>query len=155
LVPPLQVKAYAFIVAEDYSKPTDNKLTLPKWQDVQQFRTWPPYQASDPYDPFNDSSVEDFTVGMENCEGKVGYCNGPLKPGGIYRFKIRAYTTRDQFSETNWSQPIQTDPDNTAFLVGIIIPIILLVLVALVVLGIRRLRSNRYENGESGIIEVA
>ena len=40
-----QVVAYAVIVAEDYTKPTENKLTLPKWQDVQQFRTWPPYQV--------------------------------------------------------------------------------------------------------------
>ena len=70
------------------------------------------------------------------------YCNGPLKPGGVYRFKIRAYTSQTQFSETHWSQPIQTDPDNTAFLVGIIIPIILLLLVALVVLGIRRMRNR-------------
>ena len=111
------------VVTEDYTKPTDNKPNLPKWQDVQQFRSWPPYQASDPYYPFNNSSVEDFTVGIENCENKVGYCNGPLKPGGLYRFKIRAYTTRDQFSETHWSQPVQTDPDNTPVLVGITIPI--------------------------------
>ena len=48
-----QVKAYAIVVTEDYSKPTDNKPNLPKWQDVQQFRTWPPYQAADPYYPFN------------------------------------------------------------------------------------------------------
>ena len=60
----------------------------------------------------------------------------------MYRFKIRAYTTETQFSETFWSHRIQTDPDNTAFLVGIIIPIILLLLVALVVLGIRRMRSS-------------
>ena len=124
------VKAYAIIVTEDYSKTTQNKprcapkiinLTqnllrrrfqndihnaflscsrLPTWQQVQQFRTWPPYQASDPYYPFNNSSVEDFTVGIENCENKVDkvYCNGPLKPGGLYRFKIRAYTTQEQFS---------------------------------------------------------
>ena len=70
------------------------------------------------------------------------YCNGPLKPGGVYRFKIRAYTSQTQFSETHWSQQIQTDPDNTAFLVGIIIPIILLLLVALVVLGVRRMKSG-------------
>ena len=69
---------------------------------------------------------------------QVGYCNGPLKPGTMYRFKIRAFTSRDQHSETNWSQPIQTDPDNTAFLVGIIIPIVLIVLVIFVVLIARR-----------------
>lgn len=81
-----QVKAYAIIVAEDYSKPTDKKANLLTWLDVQSMRTWPPYQASDPFYPFNNSSVESFEVGAENsCENKVGYCNGPLKPGGIYR----------------------------------------------------------------------
>ncbi len=137
-----QVKAYAIIVGEDYTKPTDDKSNLLTWHDVQSMRVWPPYQASDPYYPFNNSSVEDFTVGVENCENKVGYCNGPLKPGTVYRFKIRAYTYPGKFSETHWSQQIQTDPDNTAFLVGIIIPIILLLLVALILLGVRRVRNS-------------
>jgi receptor-type tyrosine-protein phosphatase beta len=126
-------------VAEDYRKSTHDKPNLPKWQDVQQFRSWPPYQVADAYYPFNNSSVEDFAVGTEeNCKSKVGYCNGPLKPGTTYRFKIRAYTTRDKHSETNWSQPITTDPDNTAALVGIIIPIILITLVVIVVIVARR-----------------
>jgi len=76
------------LVAEDYRKETKGKQNLPKWQDVQKFRTWPPYQASDAYYPFNNSSVEDFTVGTESCENKVGYCNGPLKPGTRYYFKV-------------------------------------------------------------------
>lgn len=59
------------IVAEDYRKSTQDKPNLPKWQDVQKFRTWPPYQVSDAYYPFNNSSVEDFTIGTENCENKV------------------------------------------------------------------------------------
>ena len=88
---------------------------------------------SDPYNPFTNSSVEDFTIGTENCDNKVGYCNGPLKPGAFYRFKVRAYTMRDQFSETNWSQPIPTDADNTASLVlGSIIPILLIALAIVV-----------------------
>ncbi len=59
-------------MAEDYRKPTNDKQNLPKWQDVQQFRTWPPYQVADAYYPFNNSSVEDFTVGNElECEEKV------------------------------------------------------------------------------------
>ena len=96
---------------------------------------------SDPYNPFTNSSVEDFTVGTENCDNKVGYCNGPLKPGAFYRFKVRAYTMRDQFSETNWSQPIQTDPDNTAVLVlASIIPILLIIL-AFVAFFVFRSRS--------------
>ncbi len=130
---------FQIIVAEDYRKPTNDKQNLPTWQEVQQFRTWPPYQVSDPVYPFNNSSVEDFTVGVSKCDlNKAGYCNGPLKPGSTYRFKIRAYTTRDKHSETNWSQGIETDPDNTAFLVGIIIPIVLIVVVIVLVLAARR-----------------
>ena len=126
-------------MAEDYRKSTRDKSILPKWQDVQQFRVWPPYQVSDAYDPFNNASVEDFVIGTEDCQTKVGYCNGHLKPGTVYRFKIRAYTARDKHEETNWSQPIETDPDNTAVLAGIIIvPILLVLLVILVVLIARR-----------------
>ena len=58
-------------MAEDYRKSTQDKPNLPKWQDVQKFRTWPPYQVSDAYYPFNNSSVEDFTIGGENCEKKA------------------------------------------------------------------------------------
>lgn len=36
---------FQIIVAEDYRKSTPNKQNLPKWQDVQQFRSWPPYQV--------------------------------------------------------------------------------------------------------------
>lgn len=110
------------------------------------------FKVSDPYSPFTNSTVEDFTVGTEKCDNKVGYCNGPLKPGASYRFKVRAYTTRDQvsettskrdtppltfniafplhakFAETSWSSAYSTDPDNTAVLaVGIITPILLIV----------------------------
>lgn len=67
------------------------------------------------------------------------YCNGPLKPGTEYRFKIRAYTEITKFSETRWSKSIRTDPDNTAVLVGIIIPIILLILAVIVIFAIKRL----------------
>ena len=64
-------------------------------------------------------------IGTEACENQSGYCNGPLKPGTRYRFKVRAYTTRDKHSETNWSQPITTDPDNTAYMAaGIIVPVL-------------------------------
>ena len=59
------------IVAEDYRKSTHDKPNLPKWQDVQQFRIWPPYQVSDAFYPFNNSSVEDYTIGTANCENKV------------------------------------------------------------------------------------
>lgn len=135
-----KVIAYSIIVAEDYRKSTQDKPNLPKWQDVQQFRVWPPYQVSDAFYPFNNSSVVDFKIGDKNCDKETGYCNGPLKPGSRYRVKIRAYTTRDKHSETNWSDQIETDPDNTTVLIGIIIPIVIIILVVLIVLIARRMR---------------
>lgn len=62
----------------------------------------------DPYYPFKNGSVEDFTIGYENCESKVGYCNGPLKSGSTYRVKVRAFTASDKFTDTSYSFPIQT-----------------------------------------------
>lgn len=63
----------------------------------------------EPYYPFKNSSVEDFTVGEESCEGHaVGYCNGPLKSGSTYRVKIRAFTTPEKFTDIYYSFPIQT-----------------------------------------------
>uniref|UniRef100_A0A0K2UFV7 protein-tyrosine-phosphatase n=2 Tax=Lepeophtheirus salmonis TaxID=72036 RepID=A0A0K2UFV7_LEPSM len=141
------VNAYSIILAEDYTKPTESKLTLLKWQDVQSYRSWPPYQVTERYFPFHNKSTERFTIGVEDCKDKVGYCNGPLKPGSTYRYKIRAYTAPDKFSETTWSDEVKTDPDNTAFLVGIIIPIIILILFIIFILILRRLK---YYRGGSG-----
>lgn len=53
-------------------------------------------------------SVEDFTIGEETCEGKTGYCNGPLKSGSTYKVKIRAFTTPEKFTDTAYSFPIST-----------------------------------------------
>jgi len=134
-----KVLGYSIIVAEDNTKHTEGDAFLPGWRDVQKFSVWPPYQVIDPYYPFNNSSVEDFTVGTEDCTNQHGRCNGRLKPGTIYRFKVRAYTAGDKFSETAWSQRISTDPDNTAILVGITVPIIILVLVLLAFVVLRKL----------------
>lgn len=63
----------------------------------------------EPYYPFKNSSVEDLTIGEENCEGRAsGYCNGPLKSGTTYKVKIRSFTTPDKFTDTHYSFPIQT-----------------------------------------------
>jgi len=144
-----KVRGYSIIVAEDYTQHTEDRYLLPSWGDVQKFSTWPPYQVKEATNPFNNSSVEDFTVGTEDCEHvhiHKQYCNGKLKPGTIYRFKIRAYTytgyTNPKFSETAWSQPISTDPDNTAILVGITVPIVLLVLILLAFVLLRKLHCG-------------
>ncbi|CAB4065344.1 PTPRB [Lepeophtheirus salmonis] len=81
------VNAYSIILAEDYTKPTESKLTLLKWQDVQSYRSWPPYQVTERYFPFHNKSTERFTIGVEDCKDKVGYCNGPLKPGKYEELK--------------------------------------------------------------------
>jgi cadherin 5 type 2 (VE-cadherin) len=58
------VFAYTVIVAEDDSVNT-NLLDLPSWNDVQEYSIWPPYQASEPFYPFNSTITEDFTIGAE------------------------------------------------------------------------------------------
>lgn len=99
---------YAIIVAEDDSKNASG-LEMPSWRDVQAYSIWPPYQVMEPYHPFKNTSVEDFTIGGESCDiRQIGYCNGPLKSGSTYRVKIRAFTAPDKFTDTSYSFPIQT-----------------------------------------------
>lgn len=62
----------------------------------------------EPYYPFTNGSIEDFTIGTENCENKIGYCNGPLKSGSTYRVKVRAFTAPEKFTDTSYSFPLQT-----------------------------------------------
>lgn len=135
------VVAYTVIVAEDSTRPT-NQLELPSWFDVQSNVIWPPYQAIDPYYPFNSSLVEDFVVGSGDCfdsrSTEKYYCNGPLKPGTSYKIKIRAFTAHDKFTDTFYSQPITTDADNTAIFVGIFLPLTLLTLLAVTMIFMKQ-----------------
>lgn len=102
------VVSYTIIVAEDDSKNASG-LEMPSWRDVQAYSVWPPYQIMEPYYPFHNSSVEDFTIGSETCDMRqTGYCNGPLKSGSTYKVKIRAFTAPDKFTDTHYSFPIQT-----------------------------------------------
>lgn len=99
---------YTIIVAEDDTKNASG-LEMPSWRDVQSYSVWPPFQAIEPYYPFKNSTIEDFTIGAENCESRQsGYCNGPLKSGTTYRVKVRAFTALDKFTDTAYSFPIQT-----------------------------------------------
>ncbi|VEN46401.1 unnamed protein product [Callosobruchus maculatus] len=135
------IVSYAIIVAEDDSKNASG-LEMPSWRDVQAYSVWPPYQVQEPYYPFLNTSVEDFTVGAESCDIRhVGYCNGPLKSGSTYRVKIRAFTAPDKFTDTSYSFPIQTDQDNTPIILGIVIPVVLIVVLFVTVIFIRRRRA--------------
>lgn len=99
---------YTVIVAEDDTKNASG-LEMPSWRDVQSYSTWPPYQVIEPYYPFKNTSVEDFTIGTENCEEHTAsYCNGALRAGRTYRVKVRAFTANDKFTDTAYSFPIQT-----------------------------------------------
>lgn len=128
---------YTVIVAEDDSKNASG-IEMPSWRDVQAYSVWPPYQVMEPYYPFENTSVEDFTVGEQNCEGVKGYCNGPLKSGTTYRVKIRAFTAPDKFTDTFYSFPIQTDRDNTPLLIGISIPLVLILIVCTVFFWLKK-----------------
>lgn len=110
-----QVNMYTIIVAEDDTKNASG-LEMPSWRDVQSYSVWPPFQAIEPYYPFKNSSIEDFTIGVENCESRQsGYCNGPLKSGTTYRVKVRAFTALDKFTDTAYSFPIQTGKFKTLY----------------------------------------
>ncbi|XP_071056638.1 tyrosine-protein phosphatase 10D isoform X2 [Onthophagus taurus] len=143
------VTTYTIIVAEDDTKNASG-LEMPSWRDVQAYYVWPPYQVIEPYYPFHNSSVEDFTIGSESCDIRQQvYCNGPLKSGATYRVKIRAFTAPDKFTDTSYSFPIRTDQDNTPIILGIVIPIILIALLFITIIIIRRRRSAGRKATES------
>ncbi|XP_059474266.1 tyrosine-protein phosphatase 10D [Neocloeon triangulifer] len=143
-----EVVAYAIIVAEDTSKNASG-LEMPSWKDVQAYNSWPPYQVMEPSKLFQNSTVEDFTIGSDaNCGGRAGYCNGPLKSGTTYSVKIRAFTFADKFTDTFYSFPIQTDNDNTAWIVGFTVPVVLLAVLLVFVMAVRR-RKNVCNNLEA------
>ncbi|KAL0121824.1 hypothetical protein PUN28_006942 [Cardiocondyla obscurior] len=147
------VTSYSIIVAEDDSKNASG-LEMPSWRDVQAYSIWPPYQVMEPYFPFKNGSVEDFTIGSENCDNKIGYCNGPLKSGSTYRVKVRAFTAPDKFTDTSYSFPIQTglllaDKDNTAIIVGVTVAIALLLFLLGIGLFMRRRRSQGRKTTET------
>ncbi|XP_046489703.1 tyrosine-protein phosphatase 10D isoform X2 [Neodiprion pinetum] len=151
------VTSYTIIVAEDDSKNASG-LEMPSWKDVQGYSIWPPYQVMEPYYPFKNGSVEDFTIGGENCDGKTGYCNGPLKSGSTYKVKVRAFTAPDKFTDTSYSFPIQTgllvaDKDNTAIIVGVTVPIVLLLTFLGLGLIIRRRRSQGRKTTETRVTD--
>jgi len=147
-----KVLGYTIIVAENIKETTENVDFLSTWSKVQSYSVWPPYQVIEPYNPFNGSGSEDFTdfiIGKDDCAERHGWCNGPLKPGTYYYFKIRAFTETSKYSETNWSQGISTDPDNTAILVGITVPLVPLVLILIAFFVLRKLHCTAFRKATS------
>lgn len=154
------VTAFTVIVAEEPAMTESLDLNLPSWSDVQKHPTWPPYQAIEPYFPFNGTIIEDFTIGSQDCDSNsldlvskgsnTRYCNGPLKPGTLYRVKIRAFTRPDKYADTMYSFSILTDPDNTALIVGISLPLSLLALLAIIILYLKHRKLGPFHSKQHG-----
>lgn len=150
------ILAYTIIVTEDDLLDA-SQFDLPSWYEVQRKSIWPPYQVTEPYYPFNNSLVEDFTIGTEDCNDKnviKKYCNGPLKSGSFYKVKIRAFTAPDKFTDTLFSYVIATDPDNTALYVGILLPMFLLMLLGLIVFVLKRKRLGPFSRIKKSVKSI-
>ncbi|XP_063610060.1 tyrosine-protein phosphatase 10D-like [Penaeus indicus] len=138
-----QIIGYTVIVAEDETK-SSTGVELRTWKDVQSYSQWPPYQVTERYYPFANTSLETFDIGVEeDCENRDNYCNGPLKPGSTYRVKIRAYTAVDKFADTYYSFPITTDSENANLGLLVAIPVVFVVLVVVLAVAIRQRRSYK------------
>lgn len=144
------ITAYTVIVAEEPLTTDPLDLNLPSWHDVQKHAIWPPYQAIEPYYPFNGTIIEDFVIGSQDCDShpdlisKSRYCNGPLKPGTLYKVKIRAFTRSDKYADTTYSFSVLTDPDNTALIVGVTLPLSLLALLAVIIIYLKHRRLGPF-----------
>ena len=174
-----QVKYYALIVCESNSDHLNSQqannlqLDLPNWAEVQSRSVWPPYQATDLFNPFEQLTTIDFMVGSENCDEYYSlnrgiltnpslyanplessnlpsrYCNGYLKPGTSYRFKIRAFTAPEKFTDTEYSYAMQTDPDNTAVFVGVFLPMASIVLLILILMIYKQRRLSLFYSNKA------
>ncbi|XP_069132606.1 tyrosine-protein phosphatase 10D-like isoform X1 [Argopecten irradians] len=79
-----------------------------------------------------------FTVGAGgDCSGD---CNGYVQPGKFYKVRV-ALCTDTGCSESEWSNPIKTEPNLTPSIVGGVIGALLAVVIFLVVMFILRRRS--------------
>ncbi|KAI2798555.1 hypothetical protein BLOT_010530 [Blomia tropicalis] len=162
------IVSYAVIVAEDDTV-NSNVLDLASWYDVQDYSIWPPYQATEPFYPFNNSLIEDFVIGTDNCaeqssekvtttngnnnnnnNQRIGqqlgpkFCNGPLRAGRTYKIKIRAFTTTEKYTDTVYSYAMSTDPDHTAIYLSIFAPFTFIILILVIFFYLRHNRLGPF-----------
>lgn len=111
----------------------------------------------EPYNPFVDGPVEDFEIGANrSCPllpepaSKAVYCNGPLKAGTSYRVKIRAFTANDKYTDTEYSQPIVTEHDNTWLILSLTILLSFILLSIVCFLYIKRRCGGFCGRGNKG-----
>ena len=84
------------------------------WSQVQRFDIWPPYVALEaPIEPLKRFAPKQISevIGIDStCQDQdsSSICNGPLKPGSGYRFKLRLYTAPNLWTDTLYSDVIVT-----------------------------------------------
>uniref|UniRef100_A0AC34RT11 Fibronectin type-III domain-containing protein n=1 Tax=Panagrolaimus sp. JU765 TaxID=591449 RepID=A0AC34RT11_9BILA len=84
------------------------------WKQVQRFDIWPPYITLEtPIEPLKRFAAKPISeiIGIDStCSDQDSQvvCNGPLKPGSGYRFKLRLYTAPNLWTDTLYSDVIVT-----------------------------------------------
>ncbi|KRY66934.1 Tyrosine-protein phosphatase 10D [Trichinella pseudospiralis] len=98
------VNNYNIIVTED-SELDKFEYHLYNWEMVKEFDTSPPYSTTPPdYQPFVNPKTKDasYVIGLDTCDGKHKFCNGPLKPDATYFVKLRACTVANICMESDY-----------------------------------------------------
>ncbi|XP_064628481.1 tyrosine-protein phosphatase 10D-like isoform X2 [Lineus longissimus] len=146
---------YSIIVAENRDGPPLSNEILPEralftWKQVWTTSHWEPYISIFQCDIFDkkkpcdgsqsvsrrkrsttDNTVK-VTIGIQDCKNKVGsvYCNGALRAGTYYQFRLRGYTGEGKYNDTPYSQRIPTKPvDQTGIIVGVTVGLIVLLFI--------------------------
>ncbi|KRX97073.1 Tyrosine-protein phosphatase 10D [Trichinella pseudospiralis] len=114
------VNNYNIIVTEDSEVGTGQYLLvlldkfeyhLYNWEMVKEFDTSPPYSTTPPdYQPFVNPKTKDasYVIGLDTCDGKHKFCNGPLKPDATYFVKLRACTVANICMESDYVKQLFT-----------------------------------------------
>ncbi|WKX93444.1 hypothetical protein Q1695_011037 [Nippostrongylus brasiliensis] len=115
------------------------------WMQVQRFDVWPLYTAA--VDELDSRETPPLTqaVGVDqSCEDLPldTVCNGPLKSGTNYKFKLRLFTAPNLFADTDFSDVVITD----ATARGAILKIAVLALAVAVLLGVLGVLFTSYWN---------
>ncbi|EYB90795.1 hypothetical protein Y032_0214g2337 [Ancylostoma ceylanicum] len=117
------------------------------WMQVQRFDVWPLYTAvvdESPPDQLNSITLTQAVGVDQTCEDLPAdtVCNGPLKAGTNYKFKLRLFTAPNLFSDTDFSAVVSTDPSPR----GATLKLAALVLVVAVLLGVLGILFTTYWN---------
>uniref|UniRef100_F1KQ32 Tyrosine-protein phosphatase 10D n=1 Tax=Ascaris suum TaxID=6253 RepID=F1KQ32_ASCSU len=138
------LRKYSLIVGEvtDNGRMNENWIfehhnKTATWGQVQRFDLWPPYVAVEsPVEPvrkFFPSRVISEVIGVdstcEDIDAEV-VCNGPLKAGAAYRFKLRMYTAPLLWTDSEYSEIVITEAAHSATTVGSVLIGLLVLFIA-------------------------